>query len=464
MTIERHSTSSDALVVRTTQTNAYKALTAAGKNPERNIKLAAARVDLKNTSPPCLVVGLPMPTFGINRDLADAYAIRSDGTKVRGDAAMRDALGIGKAVDLIRAVEETNGGQMWTGLGNTGMNKFCPAWQGGILYHSEHDTEVLAAGSPFDACIWHKGKPGSVTFERVRFVSSNHSGLWEPLVCGRSIGKEAELIVCGQRLVERGVPVDPCANADSRACRSYIDTRHLALNAFVRLSIPQTLAPAMTSAGERITRDYGLDQILGNPELRKAAIEGRMVSLKLELTDWDHTLYHVRPEDLREAFIAKSYQECGTMEELNRLQQDGRRGLFLIDEARGCSHVVYSYSPYPLHFLALRENGDSVFYDCVVSGFSNNGGCIVTELGLDLRLSGFTEALLLDNGGDVVLVRRNHEGASDWPDPNGRCAVVPSSLRRTQWAGLLLYCGENDAGIELRTDGEGKDGLFRIVW
>jgi hypothetical protein len=455
MKIGKHSTLSDELLVRTTQTNAYKALMVAGKHPERKIKLAGARVDLARALSPRLVVGLPMPTLGINRDLADAYVIGPGGKKVRGDGPMRDALGIGKAVDLIRAIEATGQGQLWTGLGNLGMNKFCSAWQDGILYHSQHDTDALAVGIPFDACIWHKGEPRHVTFERVRFVSSNHSGQWEPWVGGRPIGKEAQLIVCGQRLVERGTPIDACANADSRAGKSYIDTRHQRLNAFVWLSVP---------TGERITRDYGLDQILSDPGLRKAAIEGGVVPLRLELRDWDGTLYRVLPDDLREAFEAKSYHECGSMKELQRRQQDGERGLFLIDDAQGWSHVVYAYSPYPLHFLAVRENGDGVLYDCVVSGFSNNAGCTVVSLALDLRLSGFTEALLLDNGGDVVMVQRNHGAATDWPDPNGRCAVVPSSLKRTQWAGLLLYCGDGGTGIEVRLDAEGDGERFRINW
>ena len=121
-------------------------------------------------------------------------------------------------------------------------------------------------------------------------------------------------------------------------------------------------------------------------------------------------------------------------------------------------------SAYPLHVLAIGPHGDTVLFDIVVSGYSNNGGASVDELAVDLRQAGFTDALLLDNGGDVVMVSRCPEPGADWSDPNGPCAVVPSSLRRTQWASLLLYRDQTGSGIDVRRDFQDDGGTFRAAW
>jgi hypothetical protein len=52
--------------------------------------------------------------------------------------------------------------------------------------------------------------------------------------------------------------------------------------------------------------------------------------------------------------------------------------------------------------------------------------------------AGFSDALLLDNGGDVLLWRRSLY--CDEPlDLGGPGAVIPSSLGRECWAGLIAY-------------------------
>ena len=186
--------------------------------------------------------------------------------------------------------------------------------------------------------------------------------------------------------------------------------------------------------------------------------------LRLELHDVDGTSYDVSPEDLRFALAEKSYRSCPDLDELLKRQGSGERGLSHIDALTGICHVVYHRSPYPLHFLAVRKNGDAVLIDAVVGGFSNNAGCTVAGLANDLRSCGYEEALLLDNGGDVVCVHRSTRCVTGWADPNGPCAVVPSSLGRTQWAALMLYQGETDAGIEVRCDHEGQNGCFYIDW
>lgn len=436
-----------------------------GKHPERQIKLAAARVDLTKVRCPQLVVALRGTTEGILRKGADAFVVGPDGKPIRGDAGMRNALAIAPAVSEISAAEATSGpGCLLTTAGNIKMNGFCLAWEGGNLHYSNQDISRLDSGYRFDACVWWKDSPARVSFERVQFVRGEDPMRWEPLIRGKSVGDIIDLIVSGQRLVERGTPIDPCANANGRAARSYLDKRHEVLNAYTAVRNSRTGNPVTDEKGNPVRRDFGLDQILAAPELLAAAIEGEIVALRLDLFDVDGAYYAVQAADLDTAFEDKSYNKCRSLAELENRQHDGERGLFFIDEQCGCCYQVYQQSPYPLHFVAVRENNTTEFVDGVISGMSNNAPTTLGDLALDLRLSGFKEALLLDNGGDVVMVHRGHNGGRGWPDPNGPCALVPSCLKRTQWAAMLLYRAETEDGVAVRCDTTGTNGTFCVEW
>jgi hypothetical protein len=193
---------------------------------------------------------------------------------------MRSELGIRPAVELVRAAETNGPAWIWSGVGNVGLNKYCLAWQRGKLYYSAHDEPVLASGWEFDACVWVHTNGWQVRFERVSFV--RRGSVWEPLIAGETVSG-VQLILTGQRLVERGTPIDPTRDANSRHAVSYVDKRHIVLNAYTRVKDRRTQATAVDGKGEPIKRDFGLDQILDKHELLKAAIEGAVVPLRLEL-------------------------------------------------------------------------------------------------------------------------------------------------------------------------------------
>ena len=338
---------------------------------------------------------------------------------------------------------------------------YCPVWRKGELYYSAADVAPLAAGWEFDGCIWLHDNARRVQFERVQFVRA--ADRWVALVDGEPI-KNAELIVCGQRLVERGNPIDPGKHANSRWTVSYVDKRHLLRNPYSKLRDRTTRQIALDENGKPIKRDFGLDQILADPERLRGAIEGAIVQLDLKLRDVNEISYDVDPADLTHALHDKSYQPCATLEELEERQAAGERGSYHLDVSARVCCLIYHRSPYPVHFLAARENGDTVLIDGVVGGFSNNAGCTVSGLANDLQSSGFTEALLLDNGGDTAFVYRDSTPSSSWPDPNGSCALIPSSLRRTQWAALMLYQGDAKRYISVGYDDLGSGGVFSVEW
>jgi len=436
-----------------TQTSAFLK-TDFAKFPERRLKLAGALVDLLKVRPH-FVSCLGEPTSGIIRRGADACVLDGNGNMVRGDGpgGMRDALGIGKVVDAIRGWEKQfQPAQVWSGLGNIKMNRGCLAWEAGRLHFSLQDAASLAEGKCYHGCVFWKD--GTASFERVSFVPQDTANQWQPVIHATCVGEKIDLIVTGQRLIERGQPIDPAS--DPSAADEFVDKRHLLRNAYVPLRDGMTWEPVLVGA-KADCRDFGLDQLMRDPDKLTAAIQGRIVELDLAVWDIDQTFYHVDAADLRLALLAKSYEECGTQEDLVRRSNDGDRGVFLIDQNRSKCLMVYSASPYPHHMLLQRRNGDRELYDIAGRGFSNNGGFTISDILLDARRSGFTEALLLDQGGDSVLVARHHGNGVDWPEPNGECALIPSSLRRTQWAAALLYSGDVSA-IRLAQDETGADG------
>ncbi len=110
--------------------------------------------------------------------------------------------------------------------------------------------------------------------------------------------------------------------------------------------------------------------------------------------------------------------------------KDGERGHYHLDE--NTARIVFAPTPYPQHVLALRPLEPGCIYEIIIGGWSNNAGVTIASLSADLVSNGFTDALLMDNGGDTVFV----EGSNG---PNSPQALVPSSLRRTQWAAILAY-------------------------
>lgn len=188
-----------------------------------------------------------------------------------------------------------------------------------------------------------------------------------------------EFVITGPRLVAHGkAAIDP---------REFADPRHLVLPPYVEVE-----------PGRRI--DFGLDVMIHDPE---AAVKGArglglacgLVTLLPRTRRPDTGLREVRipPERLREALLLKGYREVEHVTE---------RGTFSI----GRKHAVIAYLPgiYPHHALAVDEDG--IVTSVLVTGRSNREGTTVWEFAEALVKAGASHAILLDNGGDVGLLRR----------------------------------------------------------
>jgi hypothetical protein len=333
----------------------------------------------------------------------------------------------------------------WTGSGNTVQNPGCLAYlgkSGRLIANTLEGTRLLSA---YDAVVIYRNR--RVAIERVYFVPSTYPGRWNALINGQDRSREIHFALTGQRLLQDGELVDPYMHATIAA--SYSDKRHLLLSPYPIMTIPSTGCHAVNYSGEPIRRDFGLDQLCGETAESKAkfeaAVRGVPVTLSFEMTDVDGTAYTVQPDDLVEALHDKSYIAYSSLSDLHR---EGERGYYYLDVTNRMLHLRYHRSPYPHHFIAIRRSEETILYDGVLGGWSNNAGTNPFDLAQDLKNAQYTDALLLDNGGDCVLSRRTGHDSDDFPAPNGNSAVIPSSLSRETWAGIILYLGQHGGGLE----------------
>ena len=237
-----------------------------------------------------------------------------------------------------------------TGCGNLGMNAGVLASVGGPTFGVE--------GPAGSALLVRDGEHG-------RMAAQNEP----PLDGGFRIG--------GPLLVADGQPSPLCAE-------TFADPRHLLLFPYV-------------SVGQQDRMDFGLTRLLHDPALYQAAVDGGVirVALEEELPESDAVSaslvpHPVDPAELRSALAVKGYCETTTVSERGTCR--------FIDDTL---ELAFLRGIYPHHVLALDETG--AVHSLLISGLSNRSGVQLDELAEDLCTAGFTEALLMDNGGDVGL-------------------------------------------------------------
>jgi hypothetical protein len=271
------------------------------------------------------------------------------------------------------------------------------------------------------------------------------------VIGGRNVSDDVCWAISGPLLVRDGQPIDPYANFE--AASEYPDLRHLICGPYPFLTDRGSGQPAVSAKGKRIARDFCMDELAADPHKRAAAIRGDIVVLEPFMGDMEGREYTVTTDDLARALEEKNYVPVSGLQELKECRLEGERGRYWLNPHTTVLHIIYRPSPYPHHFLALREDEPGVLYDFAIGGWSNNGGSDPATIAADLAAAGISQAILLDNGADVVhvYVPRDSIGHVGSYDPNGVFAVVPSSLGRERLAGFLTYtvdCGEQDSAIE----------------
>jgi hypothetical protein len=416
------------------------------------IRFSLLRIDLGRGRLPVYVKAIRLPTPGILRAGLDPFTLDGHGNPVRGDKAMRDALGI-EPVAAVLSRAFTAGGPLqvkaWSSLGNTPLNRGSVLWFAGALLHRVDEGGRIVSREPYRCIVVFKDR--SVSAEDCRFTPGGSDQQWNIVIGDSDMSEKVQLAISGQTLLSGGVVIDPYK--DKHAASEYPDLRHLICGAYPRMSLTSG-EPAYEPDGQPAYRDFGLDQLLDDEGKRNAAIRGDIVVLDSVMRDEvANRNLTVTPPHLFAALKDKGYSQCAHREDLEECRRQEDRGHYWWNDVDTKLHIIFRRSPYPHHFLALRDDDPGVLYDCALGGWSNNGGSDPATIGADLAAAGFTEAILCDNGGDVVhvYVPPDHLGSSEALLPNGRFAIVPSSLGREQLAGLLVYpidSGAQDRSIE----------------
>jgi hypothetical protein len=394
---------------------ARKLMEAFNADDPRRVKVCVARIDLNKTDID-FVRAIPLRTRGLERTGAAAYVLDADGNRITDDKILRTVQGIKNVTDVIREYEIRTRKIItaWSGAGNVAQNEYCLAWQDGELTCRVQEMPFLEGGRAYHSLV--VGPNRTAFIENVIF-KKGAGDAWKPSV-------SAKLIVSGQLLVQDGKLSDPYYDDFHR--KTYCDKRHLILFAYTKLRNFNGSIAIDKKNELPIQRDFGLDQLMNDEGILIAAIEGKIVRLSLTLTDVDGIEYAVEPSDLNEAFASKGYVLATSKADL----KTGNRGFYAIEG--DAVYIVFAATPYPQHVVAFRSGEPNHLFEIVIGGWSNNAGVTIPDLGRDLIKNGFDSAILLDNGGDAVFVKGDH-------DPNGCGALVPSSLKRTQWSGILVY-------------------------
>lgn len=252
--------------------------------------------------------------------------------------------------------------QAFVGNGNLLMNTNFVAWIKGELFHVKNEP-IFSGEKPYSSLVVWKNK--RVTVEELWF---RQDSVRLDIPEGKEISNEILYTTYGQRLIDNGQFVSPFDIRDQ-----YYDIRHLILFPFFEEE-----------------KDYfGLNQLESSTSKREQAL--KKLPVELELTD-SH-------EEMQEALAKKQYQE---VKHPDKVKKEGQYNI-----SNNKIKIIFRSGLYPHNIICTTE--DDRILSILVSGFSNTAGLILEKadrlfedigdrFGIKVR-----DAILLDNGGDVMM-------------------------------------------------------------
>jgi hypothetical protein len=264
------------------------------------------------------------------------------------------------------------------GNGNLTQNPGFVAWLG-----SEQGLLVRVRGEPTSArtydCVVLDG--GAVAVRPVRFRPGEPGPLGERGWRADDADEDRPLppsavAFSGQRIVRGGRPVAASERAQQIQAGLYYDLRHV------------FRFPAVHANG--LWRDVGLERFYDGASLDGAAL-GAIMSGQPLRTRWTDLGVHVSA--LEAALADKDY-----------VPGDGRApGTYRLDGEH--LELALLEGIYPHNVFGLDRAGHPA--SLLVTGWSNNVGYTLAQLA-EVAAAVFSEAVLLDNGGDVFFLQ-NHD-------------------------------------------------------
>lgn len=329
----------------------------------------------------------------------------------------------------------------FAGCGNVTMNPRFVAYAEGRLLYTEPDLKDRMSSFHRDnpsIVVW---KTGSPTFARVRYRltkpkrSLTRSGGPKILcrersefdieidgTCDRQ--DEVRFIAQGPPLVRGGAPIDEDDLIQMAKDGWFYDLRHVVQFPWVNWK--------GNSRPDKLPISVGLENMwkagkIVEREIEKA-LRGRPVRIKLVPYTRRHAYVRedgkpVGVDPIKEALDAQSYRPSSDPKERGEyhIDQDAKRLTICLH--RG----IYNHS-----ILGLSKKNELIWLG--LGGLGNRVGVTMTDAATLATQNGMHNALLIDNGGDVMLNIREK-----W--------ILPSTYVRTRFRGLLLFAASSSTVI-----------------
>ena len=313
-------------------------------------------------------------SVGIKREGGKEYTISSQGgRKLFGAQEIRR--GTITYGEHIRRFERANPQKLavaFLGNGNLLFNPWFVAWLNGRLFCLKDEPFEKRVYSSL--IVWKQGQEfpatiGDIMYRNGRVLLANGQ-------FAQDITDRIECTTFGQRLVQdhRPIKVD-------KLLHQFYDLRHL--------------LPALyyaTDDGSEYA--FGFDQLYTDEEKKRLAVMKQPVNLRLKINT-DHGLLTVDPQRLRKVLSEADFEEVA---DAHSVQKEGQYFISAPDEM-----ITIKYKPniYPHSILGVTDRGTVLCI--VVTGLSGRAGISIekaSELAVGL---GVKDAILLANGGDVMM-------------------------------------------------------------
>jgi hypothetical protein len=272
----------------------------------------------------------------------------------------------------------------WVGNGNLLNNPAFVAGIGNRLFHLRDEARRFGRAPYPCLAVWRDSR---VTIESLDLSAPLPTGL--------------ETFTSGQRLVTGGKPIDTDALVRDAADGAYYDLRHLFL--LGRLS-----------RGPKRWIDAGATAFWNEGALDRA-IRGLPVSADVS---------QFSAADVHAALAEKDYLE---------VPDPTLPGHFAL--SNGELRVVFREGIYPHNMVGVRDDGTVL--SVVVSGASNRAGVTLRGAAEIMLRLGARDAILIDNGGDVMM------------SFDGRMVLGSAEDERNRLRSILLFhCDRHDLSPE----------------
>jgi len=344
--------------------------------------------------------------IGIRREKAQEYTILERGRKVSGSQEVRrGTISYREHIRRFEASHPQRRVLAFVANGNLLFNPWFVAWIDGRLFHLR--DEPLKERTYSSLIVWREGHEPPASIEDLKF--ENGKVLLVSQRATDDITDRIKYTTFGQRLVKEHRPVGLGSILDQ-----FYDLRHL-------------LPALYYSDGQGTKYTFGLDQLRSDEHKKRLAVMKHPVDLRLEIETVSGVI-KVDPQRLRsEALLERDFEE---VKDVRFIQREGQ---YAISPDGGTITIRYRPNIYPHNMIGVTDEGKIL--SVVVTGLSGRAGISVEKASRLLVDVAVKDAILLSNGGDVMMQYLGN-------------MIAESSENRRRLRSVILFARNKDQLLE----------------